>query len=130
MLYISSGTTVNYLLDNPCTTLPLSENWLTDFPNSRCYRTYLYEEIKYYKPPVGYSNASGAFCNNADLHCINWDYYWNGTRIGYGNNISYGGFNYTRNSLMVSQYSSDSSLEYWSIKKSGYLIDYKAFSSF
>uniref|UniRef100_UPI002B245C85 hypothetical protein n=1 Tax=Aliarcobacter butzleri TaxID=28197 RepID=UPI002B245C85 len=38
--YSNSGTRINNLLDNPCTTLPISENWLADFSNSRCKRDY------------------------------------------------------------------------------------------
>lgn len=31
------------LVDNPCTTLPPTENWLADYPNLRCYRNYIYD---------------------------------------------------------------------------------------
>ena len=43
-MYISSGTRVNSLLDNPCLTLSNAgsyTSWVADFTNSRCSRTIL-----------------------------------------------------------------------------------------
>ena len=45
---------VNSLVDNPCMTLPVSENWIADFNNLRCQRNYTFNSNFYCQnDPIG-----------------------------------------------------------------------------
>ena len=105
---------VNSLLDNPCTTLPISENWLTDFTNSRCYRNYTYD--------------SGWLCDKnyyvKEIETMGLYYRWADSWInssGKSNPYSSGGYTY---------YAGGSCSNDFTIKRTQPRTDYKAFSSF
>ncbi|WP_323585640.1 hypothetical protein, partial [Aliarcobacter butzleri] len=111
-------------------TLPISENWLADFSNSRCKRDYIYDSGWIYSQNETYYMEQDS-TNSYDL---------NGKRICYStygacskNGFFYDGYYFYVGSFVkvVDNSANEGSITRWAeIKRTQPRTEYKAFSSF
>lgn len=120
--FFSGSKRINNLLDNPCTTLPIGENWIADYNNLRCYRNYQVDS--------GWTYS---------LVLSQWSYYsynlylWKGAKvcITTASSCTVGNSTYFKGAWAgAKEYGEQQSEEYYYVKKVDNITEYKAFNSF